>query len=432
MKFYNQEKGVSLVTTIIIVSLLTTLCIVTLSMDISTNKISANHIDSAQAFWLAEAGLEKGIHWLRNQASPPGGTTPFTQFDHLSLGGGTYTVIIDPDDGNTSTYLKRYYILSTGTIATISRNLEVLVSMNTFNQFGYATGDEGPGTIWFTTGDQISGPMHSNDVIAIRGTPTFTGRVTSSASSFLEGTGYDPVFTEGYQLNAPLIVFPDQSAIANNYASMNDDPMPLIIDAQEGREASVEFNSNGTITYSVWHWVNGDKVFDIEDTIESIDDLNGIIWVDGNVEVKGTVNGQVSLVATHGISITGDVNYLDSGVNGRPNHSCTDYLGLISMTDVVIADVAENHTDVIISAAVLALDESFTVENYTSGSYRGYIHLWGSLSQKMRGPVGTIQQFSMTGYNKDYNYDDRFLNVSPPYFPTTGGYEITSWKENVN
>ncbi len=432
MNSCNNEKGLSLVTTIIIVSLLTTLCIVTLSMDISTNKISANHIDSAQAFWLAESGLEKGIYWLRNQSVPPAGTSPFTQFDHMSLGGGTYTVTIDPDDGNTSTYLKRYYIYSTGAIASISRKLEVLVSMNTFNRFGYATGDEGAGTIWFTTGDQISGPMHSNDVIAIRGAPTFTGRVTSSASSFLEGTGYDPIFTEGYQLNAPLIVFPDQSVIANNYSSMNEDPIPLIIDAEEGRDASVEFNSNGTITYNVWHWDGTDKVYDIQNATESIADLNGIIWVDGNVEVKGTLSGQISLVATNGISITDDIKYLESGVNGRPNQGCTDYLGLISMTDVVVADVAENHDDVIISAAVLALDESFTVENYQSGSYRGYIHLWGSLSQLMRGPVGTFGEYGMTGYNKDYNYDDRFLNISPPYFPTTGSYEITSWKENVN
>lgn len=432
----KSQKGISLVTTIIVVSLLTTFSVVTISLVISNNKISANHFESTQAFWLAESGLERGLYWLRNQDPPPTGIAPFTQYDGVVAGNGTYTVVIDPDDQNDNTYLKRFLIRSTGTISTISRQLEVLVSMNTFNKYIYATGDEGAGTIWFTTGDMISGPMHSNDQIAISGSPVFSGRVTSSASSFLEGSGYNPTFAEGYQLNAPQVIFPTGSEIMDNYNSMNSGPPPLIIDSSGNKHAEIVFNADATITYDVYHWTgpwwNRHKVYDVSSTTVSLSGLNGMIKVEGDAYIEGTVDGNITLYATDDIYITDDIKYLDSGTNGQPNSGCDDMLGIISESDVIVAYTTPNLNDVIIDGAILALGNSFTVEAYYWGSPRGYIHLWGGLAQKIRGPVGASGYGGGTGYYKDYNYDDRFFNAHPPYFPTTGGYEISAWREVVN
>lgn len=427
-----SQAGVSLVTAVMITSLLSTLLVVTVSLVVSNNRMSVSHITSSKAMWLAEAGLEKALYWLRNQDPPPGGVAPFTQYDQVSLGDGTFTVVVDPADQNTNTYIKQYLIRSIGAIGSYSRQLEIQVRMNTFGKYAYLTGDEGYGTIWFTSGDVIEGPLHSNDQIAITGAPTFMGRVTSSASSFLVGSGYNPTFVEGYQLNAPSVHFPTQQEIVDNYWAINNDPPQLIIDARFGKDASIDFNSDGTITYNVWHWSHGHKVYNIQNASASLLNLNGIIFVKGDVRIKGTINGQVTLAATDDILIQDDLIYADAGTNGQPNSGCDDVLGLISMRDVVISDTAPNRNNVIVDAAVLALNNSFYVQNYNYGSSRGYIHLWGSLSQKVRGPVGTFGYYGMTGYYKDYHYDERFMTIPPPYFPTTGGYEIFSWREVVN
>ena len=435
-RFPRRQDGVSLVTTVLVVMLLSTISVALFSKIISGNKISVNHFSSSQSFWLAEAGIERSLHWLRYQDPPPGGVSPFTLYNDVSLAGGTYSVEIDPDDNNTSTYIKQYAIRSTGTYGPASRQLEVQVRMNTFGRYAYLTGDEGYGTIWFYTGDVIEGPLHSNDQIAINGTPTFMGRVTSSASSFLQGSSYNPTFVEGYQLNAPPVHFPTQQEIIDNYWSMNDSPPPLIIDARFGKDASVQFNSDGTITYSVWHWEGGwwnpYKVYDIQNATANIADLNGILYVRGDVRLKGTVKGRITVIATDDIYITDDLRYVQADATGRPDPSSTDVLGLISMRDVVVADTGPNQNDVVIDGAILALDESFYVENYDYGSPRGTLHLWGSLSQKVRGPVGTFGRYGRTGYEKDYHYDERFLQTPPPYYPTTGEYEIFSWRERTN
>ena len=432
----TSERGISLVTTILIVLLLSSISVATFSLVISNNKISVNHLSYSQAFWLAEAAMERALHWLRYQDPPPGGVAPFDLFSNVSLGGGTYSAQIDPADQNTSTYIKQYTIRATGSYGPATRRLEIQVRMNTFGKYAYLTGDEGIGTIWFITGDVIEGPLHSNDQIAIYGSPTFLGRVTSSAASFRQGGNYNPTFVEGYQLNAPPVHFPTQQEIIDNYWAVNDDPPQLIIDARFGKRASIKFNADGTITYNVWHWEGSGssrhKVYDIHNAVANLDDLNGIIFVKGSVRVRGTVNGQVTLIATKNIVITNDLIYADADAVGRPNPTCDDILGLIAMRNVIIADTPPNRNDVIIDGAVLALNRSFYVQHYDEGSPRGTIHLWGSLSQLVRGPVGTFSSWGTTGYQKDYHYDNRFLNTPPPYFPTTGGYDIFSWRELSN
>jgi hypothetical protein len=33
-----------------------------------------------------------------------------------------------------------------------------------------------------------------------------------------------------------------------------------------------------------------------------------------------------------------------------------------------------------------------------------------------------------SGYSKDYRYDVRMVDSPPPYFPTTGQYDVKSWQ----
>lgn len=433
-RIIRDESGMSLLMAIVAGLMLSAMGYVTINMVIGDSRLAANQIANAQAFWLAEGALEVAFRWVRFEDPPPGGTAPFTQFDHVSAGPGTYTVLIDPDDGNVSTYLKAYKITAIGEVAGVRRTLSVNVGMTTFSCYAYLSDNEGHGTIWWTSNDLVEGPLHSNDQLAIRESPVFMGKVTSSASAIREGNSYAPDFQRGYQLDVPPVAFPTvQDLINNYYASNNNQDPQFIIDARFSKDAEVVFNSDGTITYSVWHYQGNDKIWDVTPTTLPLDGLNALIYVKGDVRVSGRVNGRVTLVATKEIYITDDILYADSQNTGLLAEGTTNALGLISLDDIVVTNSVENQTDCRINAAMLALGDEFTVQNYASGNPRGTLTIWGSLAEVMRGPVGTVGNSSLlTGYNKDYHYDNRFLSAPPPYFPVTGQYTLYKWNdENI-
>lgn len=425
----KREDGISLVMAIIAGMFLSVIGYVTVSTVVMDSRSGTRQLQSTQAFWLAEGGLEVAYRWLEYQDPPPGGTEAFVQFNNVSAGAGAYTVTIDPDDNNPNTYLKKFKLTSVGQVADVKRKVQVEMQVTTFNRYAYLTGNEG-GTIWFNTGDLVEGPMHSNDQISIVGSPVFMGKVTSTASSFNQGNPFNPDFQDGYQLGVPPVVFPSQQDIMDNYWAMNTDPPDLIIDARFGRDSSIEFHADGTLTYNVWHWVWGNKVYDIQNATANLSDLNGFIFVKGRTHVKGTVDGVVTVVTTGNMYINDNIVYESSDSNGKPLSTSDDMLGLISMNDIIVEDNTANRNDVVINGALLALGDSFTVENYASGAPRGDLTIYGSLSQKVRGPVGTFSWWwGTTGYEKDYHYDERFLNTPPPYYPSTGQYHYTYWKE---
>jgi hypothetical protein len=428
----QNEHGVSLIVTIVIGMILSTIGYVTMSFVIGDSRVNSNRMTSSQAFWVAEAGLEMGFRWLRFQNPPPGGSAPFTQFSNAAVGTGAYTVTIDPDDGNVDTYLKAYKITATGEVDGLERTLSISVEMTTFGCYAYLSNDEGNGTIWIGDGDVFEGPVHSNDQLSIRGSPIFMGKVTSSASSFNEGNGYAPDFQRGYQLDVPPMSFPTEQDLINNYyASNNNQDPPLIIDARFNKDAEILFNSDGTITYSVWHMTGPNQVWDIAPTTTPVSSLNGLIYVKGDVFISGLVNGQVTLIATKEIYITDDILYADSdAATGQPAPGTSNLLGLISLDDIVVTDSEANRTDCRINGALLAIDDEFTVEHYASGNPRGTLTIWGSLSEYQRGPVGTLGNSSVvTGYNKDYHHEARLLDTPPPYYPVTGQYSLRSWND---
>ena len=81
-----------------------------------------------------------------------------------------------------------------------------------------------------------------------------------------------------------------------------------------------------------------------------------------------------------------------------------------------------------IDASLLALQQSFIVNNYGDGGYDGQLTVYGSIQQDARGPVGTsAERERLTGYGKDYKFDPRLALYSPPYYLTPG---TASWALN--
>jgi hypothetical protein len=167
----------------------------------------------------------------------------------------------------------------------------------------------------------------------------------------------------------------------------------------------------------------------------------GVIYFNGTVGVSGVVGGDVTLYTPNTIVVLDDTRYANDPANGL----CIDILGLLSGTNVVVADNALNSPqetksgtyrslddtqDFYLHAVIMALNTSFEVENYDTGPTttsscagstdgRGCLYLTGGIIQNNRGPVGTS---TGSGFLKQYSYDACALSNPPPYFPTTGRF----------
>jgi hypothetical protein len=186
--------------------------------------------------------------------------------------------------------------------------------------------------------------------------------------------------------------------------------------------ATLTFNSNGTVTVTQGH---SSSTYSTNPTTT--------IYCTGTATVSGTVKGRVTVGAEKGMQIPSNLVYSDKS---------SDVLGLVSNGSIQITTSAYTRADLEIDASILAFgtnngvpgftngsSASFTVQNYNQGSARGTLHVFGGVIQEVRGPVGTgtTSGQMVTGYAKDYQYDQKLLTSPPPNFPTTGTIKVKAF-----
>ena len=155
----------------------------------------------------------------------------------------------------------------------------------------------------------------------------------------------------------------------------------------------------------------------------------------GDANVSGTLAGQLTIAAQNDIIIKDNLLY-------HVYPGGTDVLGLIANNNVAIyhpvngsgVNQAGSLTDPTVDAAILALNHSFFVQNWTKGAPLGNLTINGVITQEYRGAVGTFSgspPVIQTGYNKNYTYDTRLKYLSPPYFlsPTQSAWQRISYSE---
>ena len=432
----GAQSGIVLASVIVIMLVVTIAGGAFLTMAANESQQSVQNTLPVKAMYLAEAGCEWGKMWLSGQASSPAGTDPFT-VANLALGDGSFIVRVDPHNDNPTTYIKSYDITGVGSVMTdgedagvrATKSLTVTMRVESFAKYAYFTESEyNPnvgGTIWFFDKDVITGPLHSNSRISICGDPVFRGAVSSTADSFRFYHGGPPndkpVFKEGYELEARRRELNKNINLDRIRAASQSSGLYLNCQA-----AKIVFKSNGRISYrrkTGGRWRSWKTV-----PMPS----NGVVYCTGNATVRGTLNGQctVAVGSRKSISIPSDIRYRVDPANP----SCTDMLGLVAGKEVKITKTSPGGADITIHASILAFDESFGVEDYARIPVMGTIHIHGGIIQRYRGPVGTFYANSgrkASGYAKDYQYDQRMLSTTPPYFPATGGYEFVSYEEGT-
>ena len=87
-----------------------------------------------------------------------------------------------------------------------------------------------------------------------------------------------------------------------------------------------------------------------------------------------------------------------------------------------------------ITAAILATNGSFLTDNWSCAAPAGTLNVTGAIAQYWRGAVGTSSSGSaVTGYAKNYTYDNRLKYREPPQFldPGTSQWHILRQGEQV-
>ncbi|MBI4536298.1 MAG: hypothetical protein HY708_08465 [Ignavibacteriae bacterium] len=295
---------------------------------------------------------------------------------------------------------------------------------NSFTIFAWMTNFEG--NVFWITGDTVWGRVHSNGALHVNGKPVFMEKVTTSkAFDPKPGTGTNKaIFKKGYETGVAKIDFPtDLSDLINASTSgghryATDIWVTLLpgTSAKNDGAALVRQTETGPVI----------------DTINiSAGGFNGVILGEQRVNVKGTLDGRLTIASLTDVYIQDDVLYETNPRFATSN----DILGLVADRNVVVAKNTANNNNCVIHASIFARDGSFMAEDYSSRPVSGELHLLGSIVQDERGPVGTFSGSTIkSGFSKRYRYDTRLAdpNYRPPYYPgfVFKTYAITNWWES--
>jgi hypothetical protein len=322
-------------------------------------------------------------------------------------------------------------ITSVGIFNKDTSRVKIVLGPSKFSKFAYYSVSEGTGIIYWINQDTVWGPFHTQGNLYASNKPQFYGSASSNGIiNYKTSKKVDyPDFHRGYNpgVNIPMptngviaLKTPAQTSGAYFDGTKKIKKITLsdIYMEFQGENLLYRYTSSGAYTDTLYLPTAAP---------------NGVIYMDnGNIHMKGTVKGAYT-VAAFGTSGKGNI-YLDDDIvyqtNPKTDPTSTDMLGIVAQNNALITENTANNSNININASIYVQNGGFGAENYGGRPLSGNINLLGGIQQGVRQAVGTfIGGTIKSGFSKQYRYDNRFLNVYPPLFPDTGGYEILSWYE---
>lgn len=319
--------------------------------------------------------------------------------------------------------------------------------------------------IQFASGDEIEGPMHTNDTADIGGAATFgrKGHEPKDKVEMYRGTyGADAgckggatyytatgCYIEKGQGAEELLPPPNDESLASYVEPENEYEGTVHLELKGSEIAVTYHNSGGTtvsktvkwpangllyVKASTTHACNFKYIWNSSDTSseEAERIYCGDVYVKGNYEQPLTIASAADVIVNGNLYPTG-LKLANSG-EAATKPSGTDVLGLIANEYVrVYHPCSSNHngsgslTSPWIYAGILATTHSWLVDNFNCGEPLGKLNVYGAIGQDYRGPVGEGSPSSIVhGYSKNYEYDERLATDEPPYFlaPLKAGWKV--------
>jgi hypothetical protein len=517
----NGQDGVALITVMMIVVVLTLLMVASLNYAVQSERPSRRDQDWNAALAAAQAGVDDYLYRLQQDdgyyiysaSNPPTPANPaFTGWQAIpgaaNEGQFHYSVSLAQFASQGIVQLT-----STGRVRGTQRTIRASLRRRNFLDYLYFTDYEAldpqsgffsnpaattaacsrywwqgrPGSptcrrISFATGDEINGPLHTNDTISINGTPVFNGKATTGYTGamscppragdnfrwYADDCSDDPTFQSGDPEAVALLTLPSSNTAirtetdraAGKTGCLYNGPTRIVLNASGTMTVTSPFTTSPAYASCVGSNValpaNG--VIYVQNVPAGqpatcpgggnrlgypiAGDINNYQCRVGDVFVSGTLRGRLTIAAENNIVIVANTTYANSGP------ASSDMLGLIANQFVYVYhpvdDDGDNLTDnrnptplfqnPQIHAAILAVGHSFMVQYWREGADLGTITLNGGIAQKWRGPLGTGGSTGGTGYSKDYNYDSRLQFNSPPHAMdlSQAGFRVAQWAEIQN
>jgi hypothetical protein len=373
------------------------------------------YYNSAMAHSLAGAGMNMASRAIYENSLWRAG------FSNKSFGGGTLSVLVE-DIGN-----NQVKMTSSATFAGITRVVACVLQPSSFSRFNYYSVTDQNG--YWVGGDTIWGPFHCNNTLNVAftngGSPVFMQRATSlNGINNYQGLAH-PVFKGGYD-SGVNVTLPSDFTPLKTAASTGGKWLQMA----GNQPVFIQFNSNGTVTWRIdgnTDWSGGGWTTEPLSTFAP----NGAVWCnENNLHIKGVLRGRVTVGARDKVWIDGDLTYATDPRTGPS----TDMLGLCAENKLYISDVPENrgpNNDFTLMGSIFSRTDGLWAEHYNTRPVEGKMITVGGMIQNIGGYTGTFSGNSIThGFLPGGTYyDDRLMNDTPPFFPTTGNFEVVSWFE---
>jgi hypothetical protein len=346
-----------------------------------------------------------------------------TGFSNKTFGGGVFNVTVE-DVGN-----NRVKMTSTAVFSGLTRVVACVLQPSTFSRYNYYSVTDQNG--YWVGGDTIWGPFHCNNTLNVAqtngGSPVFMQRATSlNGINNYQGQAH-PVFKGGYDSGVNVALPGVDGFDTLKHAASTGGKWI----ADHGNvPVFIEFLANGNVKWRIdgnTDWSGGNWTEEPLTTFAP----NGAVWVnENNLHIKGVLNGRVTVGGKKTVWIDGDLTYAADPRNGYSD----DMLGLCADDKLYISDNAENRgpgNNFTLMGAVFSRTDGLWAENYSTRGVEGKMTTVGGMVQKIGGYTGVFSGNSIIhGFLPGGTYyDERMLNDAPPFFPTTGNFEVVSWFE---
>jgi hypothetical protein len=387
---------------------------------------SLGYYENAMVRNIAIAGANMAANYLFQYPPLINGNAWWPGYaNRVKFAGGTFNVVVDsttsvdPLSGD-----RRLTLVSTAQYRDSVYSVKVIMRPSNFAKFAVYAGPSAANAYW-ETGDSVLGPFHTQGTLKVAGRPYFGGKV--STKNGIDSTSYGgsnhPIFNAGLETGVSI-------PLNKTYQRL-------------GMAASNNGKHFTTNTGDLYLTFRGDSVAyhrgaTAPDTMKYLPDWapNGTIVLGrGNVYLKGTVKGRYTIAALDSVGgsscgrviITDDVVYQ---TDPRTNPTSTDMLGIVAYNDVNIAgDVTKAGFNV--QASMFSYKMGVTVQNYNTRTAGLFYTLGGWVVENIYATSNGIAlgNSGSRGFKCNIRFDERFRTTAPPYFPTTGSYEILAWYE---
>ena len=382
----------------------------------SVDNVNFAYVDQ-QVREASNTAINFGIHeyWLNLEEAVDSFTIiapPCTSFVQIIIGEDSTIVKVT----TRSRVFQDEYYSETGEVYEFIDSLFAVFTYATpLSEYFWFTNNEA-GAKW-AAGDTAWGKVHTNGIFKTIDNPAFYGKVTAGG-----GISPDPLkpnndadYFGGWEVGIDLAIPSDMSDMTEAAISSNAGA-PANTKCIYTLELTLHFLSDGTVVRTV------DGVTDTVAITTIAPD--GIITCSTDIHVSGTLNGMLTLYSAADIMIVDDILY---AVDPRDDINSDDLLGLIAENDVSIKDNDPNNDNAIVHACMLAITGSFTAENAGVRDDAGTLTVLGSISQNTRGVIGSPSY--QHGFEENYFYDPRLLEISPPLYPYVKEPRLSSWWE---